>query len=100
MRNINTFNFISRRWLEMVNYTDITFEKKPPIGWVTLNRPDKLNSITSKMIEELNDVMNTLWDDEKIRVLVITGAGDKAFCAGADIPMFQGQKPGGNYPKD
>jgi len=77
----------------MGSYTDIVFEKKPPIGWVTLNRPDKLNSISLKMMEELSDVMSALWDDEKIRVLVITGAGDKAFCAGADITMFQGQKP-------
>ncbi|WXG39592.1 MAG: enoyl-CoA hydratase/isomerase family protein [Candidatus Freyarchaeum deiterrae] len=77
----------------MVSYTDIVFEKKPPIGWVTLNRPDKFNSITSKMVEELSDVMSVLWDDEKIRVLVITGAGDKAFCAGADINMFEGLKP-------
>lgn len=77
----------------MVNYSDILFEKKPPIGWVTLNRPDKLNSISLKMMEELNDVMNSIWDEENIKVLVITGAGDKAFCAGADITMFQGQKP-------
>jgi enoyl-CoA hydratase/3-hydroxyacyl-CoA dehydrogenase len=77
----------------MGSYTDIIFEKKPPIGWVTLNRPDKLNSISLKMMEELSDVMSVLWDDENIRVLVITGAGDKAFCAGADITMFQGQKP-------
>ncbi|MEM2145561.1 MAG: enoyl-CoA hydratase [Candidatus Jordarchaeaceae archaeon] len=77
----------------MVSYSDIIFEKKPPIGWVTLNRPDKLNSISLKMMEELNDVMNSIWDEENIKVLVITGAGDKAFCAGADITMFQGQKP-------
>lgn len=77
----------------MGSYTDIVFEKKPPIGWVTLNRPDKLNSISLKMMEELSDVMSVLWDDDTIRVLVITGAGDKAFCAGADITMFQGQKP-------
>ncbi|MHA1578423.1 MAG: enoyl-CoA hydratase/isomerase family protein [Candidatus Freyarchaeota archaeon] len=77
----------------MADYKDIVFERKPPIGWVTLNRPDKLNAITLTMMEELSDVMDKLWDDEEIRVLVIIGAGDRAFCAGADITMFQGQKP-------
>ncbi len=77
----------------MGSYKDIIFEKKPPIAWVTFNRPDKLNAISSTLIEELDDVLNTLWDDDEIRVLIITGTGDRAFCAGADITMFQGQKP-------
>lgn len=77
----------------MGSYKDIIFEKKPPIAWVTFNRPDKLNAISSTLIEELDDVLSTLWDDDEIRVLVITGTGDRAFCAGADITMFQGQKP-------
>ncbi|MGQ9722377.1 MAG: enoyl-CoA hydratase/isomerase family protein [Candidatus Jordarchaeum sp.] len=77
----------------MGSYKDIIFEKKPPIAWVTFNRPDKLNAISLTLIQELGDVLDTLWDDEEIKVLVLTGTGDRAFCAGADITMFQGQKP-------
>jgi enoyl-CoA hydratase/3-hydroxyacyl-CoA dehydrogenase len=78
----------------MGSYKDIIFEKKPPIAWVTLNRPDRLNAISITLIEEVGDVLDKLWDDDEIRVVVVTGAGDRAFCAGADISMFQGQKPG------
>jgi 2-(1,2-epoxy-1,2-dihydrophenyl)acetyl-CoA isomerase len=54
------------------------------VAWATLNRPDKLNSINSKMLEELNAVLDQVEDDEAIRCLVLTGAG-RGFCAGQDL---------------
>ncbi|MEM2983895.1 MAG: enoyl-CoA hydratase/isomerase family protein [Candidatus Freyarchaeota archaeon] len=77
----------------MGSYKDIIFERKPPVAWVTFNRPERLNAISLTLIEELGDVLDKLWNDEEIRVLVLTGAGDRAFCAGADITMFQGKSP-------
>jgi enoyl-CoA hydratase len=55
------------------------------IAWVTLDRPLKLNAITTEMTAELRSVVAAIEADPAIRVVVITGAGDRAFCAGSDI---------------
>lgn len=55
------------------------------IATVTINRPDKLNALNTKVLEELSDVVAHLQDDEAVSAVIITGAGDKAFVAGADI---------------
>ena len=52
---------------------------------VTLNRPDKANALTLDMVQRLRDLFRTLANDKEVRVLTITGAGERAFCAGADL---------------
>jgi enoyl-CoA hydratase/carnithine racemase len=66
---------------------EILIEKKENgrIWLVTLNRPDKRNALTLDMMYELEDTWKAYQDDEEARVAVITGAGDKAFCSGADL---------------
>jgi enoyl-CoA hydratase len=66
-------------------YKTLLYEKKDDIGILTVNRPDKLNAISNELTSELSSLMDELEKDDKLRVLVITGAGDKAFVAGADI---------------
>ncbi len=66
-------------------YNTLIFEKKDDIGILTVNRPDKLNAISNELTSELSSLLDELEKDDKLRVLVITGAGDKAFVAGADI---------------
>jgi enoyl-CoA hydratase/3-hydroxyacyl-CoA dehydrogenase len=73
---------------EQTGYTEIIYEKKPPIAWITLNRPHRLNTITPKMIEELTDVLLKVWRDNEVRVVVLKGAGGRAFSAGADVTAF------------
>ncbi len=65
-------------------YTTITVEKRGPVDWLTLNRPNALNAINLDMVEELNDYFGRLYHDGSVRVVVMRGTG-KAFCAGLDI---------------
>jgi enoyl-CoA hydratase len=60
------------------------------VRWVTVNRPDKLNALNREVLAELDEVLAAARDDAAVRALVLTGAGEKAFVAGADIAEFQG----------
>ncbi len=60
-------------------------EKADRIAWVTLNRPEKLNALNNEVLEELEQIFADLEQDAKVGVVVLTGAGEKAFVAGADI---------------
>jgi enoyl-CoA hydratase/carnithine racemase len=63
----------------------ILYEKKGAIAYVTLNRPKVLNALNRKALSELRAVFEDARDDESVRGIILTGAGDKAFIAGADI---------------
>lgn len=65
-------------------YQTITVEKRGAVDWLTLNRPEALNSINAAMVGELNDYFGKLYHDRSVRVVVMRGAG-KAYCAGLDI---------------
>ena len=71
----------------MSAYETITFESADGIGSLTLNRPDRLNGITNKMMLELYDAISRLPADHDTRVVVLTGAG-KGFCPGADLQHY------------
>ena len=64
-----------------------------PIATVTLDRPEKLNAMTPEMLEGLEAMLSTIEADEAIRVVVLTGAGERAFCAGADINAWSSLAP-------
>ena len=66
----------------------IIYEKKDNVAWITLNRPEVRNAQNDRLRIELADALRQAKDDEEVFVVVITGAGDKAFSAGADINMF------------
>ena len=66
----------------------IVIEKKDGIATVTLNRPEALNAYNIQMRDDLYEVLRAVQDDPDIRVLIIRGAGDKAFCASADLSEF------------
>ncbi|MFX3625493.1 MAG: enoyl-CoA hydratase [Ectobacillus sp.] len=57
----------------------------PHIAKITLNRPQQANALSMALLEELEDALMKVKEDPQVRVVVITGAGDKAFCAGADL---------------
>lgn len=67
-----------------MSYETIMYEKNDNIATVTLNRPDKLNGLNIKMVEELSHVAENIVSDKSVRAVIITGAG-RAFSAGADI---------------
>ncbi len=64
------------------------FEKKDKIAYVTLNRPQALNAYNTRMRDELYQVLDAIKDDDEVQVAILKGAGDKAFCAGADLTEF------------
>ena len=55
---------------------------------ITINRPDKLNALNKSVFQELDKVMDEVYADNNIKSVIITGAGNKAFVAGADITEF------------
>jgi len=72
---------------------NILFEKKNSIAYVTVNRPKVLNALNGATIEELRQALHDIKNDASIRVVILTGAGEKAFVAGADIGELAEQDP-------
>jgi len=66
----------------------IIYEKKGRIAYITLNRPEVLNALNNQLIKELNDAWVDFKNDPEVWVGIISGTGDKAFSAGADVKMF------------
>lgn len=71
-----------------MNFENILVEKKEKIAQITINRPSKLNALNKATIEELHEAFKALQDDKSVRAIIITGSGEKAFVAGADISEF------------
>ncbi len=76
-----------------MSYENILLEKKNSIAYVTVNRPKVLNALNGATIEELRSAFHELKQDGSIRVVILTGAGEKAFVAGADIGELAQQDP-------
>ena len=77
----------------MSNYQSILVDRDERIAIVTLNRPKELNAINFQLVSELANALEELDHDEEIRCMVITGAGEKAFAAGADIKEMSDKSP-------
>jgi len=77
----------------MPNYETITVEVRGGVALLTINRPDKLNALNSKVHSEGVAALDELRRDDNVRVVVITGSGEKSFIAGADITEFAGKTP-------
>jgi enoyl-CoA hydratase len=71
-----------------MSYNNILSQIADGISTITINRPQQLNALNKQTIEELNAALNELEKDFSVRVVIITGAGEKAFVAGADIKEF------------
>jgi len=72
----------------MANFKVIIYEKRNDIGYVTLNRPHALNAYNLQMRDELYQVLAAIKDDPDVKVAIFRGAGERAFCAGADLSEF------------
>ena len=76
-----------------MGYENILYEKKDGIAYITFNRPKVLNALNNKTIDELRQALVDARDDGSVRVLILTGAGEKAFVAGADISELAQRTP-------
>jgi len=78
-----------------MSFENLLYEVKEQIGYVTFNRPKTLNALNRRTMEELGVALAAAKEDDAVRALILTGAGDKAFVAGADIGELSQQNPVG-----
>ena len=71
----------------------VLLEVKNRIGYITINRPEALNALSSQVLADLNEVLDQVENSEDIRVVIVTGSGAKAFVAGADIKEMDLMSP-------
>lgn len=71
-----------------MNYKAMGFEVRDNVAWITFNRPEAYNAINSQATTEFYDIVNRCSVDRSVRAVVLTGTGDRAFCAGGDVAEF------------
>src|SRR5215469_14560663 len=87
----------------MTDNNSVILEKRGQAFWITINRPDKRNAINADVVAGIVKGYRDAHDDNDVRVIVLTGAGEKAFCAGADLQnsgaafAFDFSRPNGDY---
>jgi enoyl-CoA hydratase/carnithine racemase len=72
----------------MKGFQAIIYEKRQGLAHITLNRPESLNVYNLQMRDELFEVLGAIGEDPEVEVVLLKGAGEKAFCAGADLTEF------------
>ena len=72
------------KWKKAADFTDILYHKAEGIAKITINRPEVRNAFRPQTVMEMSEALADARDDEKIGVIILTGAGDKAFCSGGD----------------
>ncbi|MBW1666795.1 MAG: enoyl-CoA hydratase/isomerase family protein [Deltaproteobacteria bacterium] len=76
-----------------MNYENIIFERQESVAVIKFNRPEALNAITPDVLREVNTVLDDIEGDPSLRVLILTGEGEKSFVAGADIGYMSNLSP-------
>jgi enoyl-CoA hydratase len=76
-----------------MTFENLIYEKKDGVAYITFNRPKVLNALNRKTVEELRDALLDARDEASVRVLILTGAGEKSFVAGADIGELAQRTP-------
>ena len=74
-------------------YETLLYEKRNGIGYVTINRPEKLNALNHKVMAELSICFEDIYGDHEVRAVILSGAGEKSFVAGADVNELAVQDP-------
>ena len=71
-----------------MNFDNLLFDSQDGVATITINRPSKLNALNRETIQELHNAFKSADEDKDVKIIVVTGSGDKAFVAGADISEF------------
>lgn len=77
----------------MTDFTQIKYDVADGIATITLHRPEKMNAFTVVMMKEMTAALDLVDADDDVRAVVVTGSGDRAFCAGADLTPESGKTP-------
>jgi enoyl-CoA hydratase len=85
-------SFVSSK-KKVMDYTTLALEVNEGIALLTIARPEKLNALNKQTIEEISEALESLRDNSSVRILILTGGGEKAFVAGADISEFADFNP-------
>ena len=83
-------DYFASKPTEGFHFKDILYEKKDWVARVTINRPESFNCYTTGTLQELTAAIDDASSDDKVGVIVLTGAGDKAFCTGGDVKEYAG----------
>lgn len=85
-----------------MEYENLITKKGDGLGWIIINRPDKLNALNRKTVKELSAAFLSFKEDSDVRAVILTGTGDKAFVAGADISELAhlGSDSGKDYARE
>lgn len=78
-----------------MSFDNLLIEREGAIALVTIRRPQRLNALDARTLDELGSTFSTFHDDDSVRCVIVTGAGDKAFVAGADISELAAESPHG-----
>jgi enoyl-CoA hydratase/carnithine racemase len=76
-----------------MSYETLLYEKRDGIGYVTINRPEKLNALNDQVMADLKACFESIDQDDEVKAVILTGSGEKAFVAGADIGVLATQTP-------
>lgn len=83
-------NYFASKEAVTFGFKDILYEKKDWVGRITINRPEAFNCYTTSTLQELITAIDDASSDDRVGVIVLTGAGDKAFCTGGDVKEYAG----------
>ncbi|MDA8205594.1 MAG: 1,4-dihydroxy-2-naphthoyl-CoA synthase [Thermaerobacter sp.] len=83
-----------------MTFQDILYAKESGVATITINRPDVLNAFRDRTVDELIDAFIDAWDDQEVGVVILTGAGDRAFCVGGDQKVRTASGYGGARGRD
>ncbi len=76
-----------------MDYEQLLYDVRDGVATLTLNRPEQRNALSGQLLTELVDAVKCVRDDDEVRAMVLTGAGEKVFCAGADLGGFAADVP-------
>jgi 2-ketocyclohexanecarboxyl-CoA hydrolase len=84
MRVMTPVTHAERTAAPVDDFTDVTYEVENGLAWITINRPERYNAFRARTVDELVMSFKRAWASDDVGVVALTGAGDKAFCAGGD----------------
>lgn len=70
--------------MQLADLTDVAYQVERGLAWITIDRPERYNAFRGRTVDELIRCLKAAWADREVGVIALTGAGDKAFCAGGD----------------